>query len=178
MTTITIPTLHTERLTMRAPQMSDFETYATFCASSRSAGVGGPYSRAQAMDRLFAVVGHWQLRGYGRWMVTDTETGQPLGVVGLFYPEDWPEPEIAWTLFEAAEGRGIALEAAIASRSYAYDVLGWKTAISCTVADNHRSIALARRMGATQDPSFVHPEYGEMLVWRHVGKHALAEAVT
>ena len=38
------------------------------------------------------------------------ETDAPLGVVGLMFPEGWPEPEIAWSLFDAAEGRGIALD--------------------------------------------------------------------
>ena len=45
-TTVTIPTLETDRLILRAPKAEDFEAYAAFCASPRSAGVGGPYNRA------------------------------------------------------------------------------------------------------------------------------------
>ncbi|WP_372570481.1 GNAT family N-acetyltransferase [Ruegeria jejuensis] len=168
MTTVTIPTLETERLTLRAPKMSDFEAYAAFCGSDRSAGVGGPFTRVQALDRLSALIGQWHLRGYGRWMIADNASDEPLGVAGLFYREDWPEPEIAWSVFASAEGRGIATEAALASRTYAYDVLGWETVISCMMSDNARSVAVAKRMGARPEAPIQHPLFGEMQVWRHL----------
>lgn len=173
-TTVAIPTVETPRLRLRAPALSDFEPYAAFCASPRSAGVGGPYTRGQSFQRLEALIGHWHLRGFGRWMVTDRETGTPLGVVGIMYPPDWPEPEIAWSVFGSAEGQGIAQEAAEAARDYAYRVLGWDTVISCTRPDNARSIALARRMGAERDGSFAHPVFGELLIWRHPGPEGRA----
>ena len=173
-TTVTIPTVETERLTLRAPRLEDFEPYADFCGSERSKGVGGPYTRGQSFQRLEGLVGHWHLRGFGRWMVTDRATGEPLGVVGPMHPLDWPEPEIAWSVFAPAEGRGIAQEAAEAARRYVYEVLGWPTVISCTTPDNTRSIALARRMGAERDGSFSHPSFGELLIWRHPGPEALA----
>ncbi|MCL6284532.1 GNAT family N-acetyltransferase [Ruegeria sp. 2012CJ41-6] len=167
-TTLHIPTLETERLTLRAPRLSDLDAYAAFCASPRSVGVGGPYSRTQAFDRMSGLIGQWHLRGYGRWMVADATTDAPLGVVCLFFREDWPEPEIAWSVFDAAEGRGIALEAALVSRTYAYDVLGWDTVVSCMMSDNIRSAAVAKRMGATPEAPIQHPVFGEMQVWRHL----------
>lgn len=162
-----IPELQTERLKLRAPAMGDFEAYAEFRGSDRAKFVGGPYSRAQAFDQLAELIGHWALRGYGRWMVADKRTDQPLGVVGLFYPDDWPEPEIAWSVFEAGEGKGIAYEAAIASRAYAYDTLGWTTAISCIDTANARSVALGQRLGAVYEGDFDHPTLGAMNIWRH-----------
>ena len=172
-TRIHIPTLETRRLRLRAPERRDFEPYAEFCASERARGVGGPYSRGESFQRLAALVGHWHLRGFGRWMVTDKTSGEAMGVVGIIYPDEWPEPEIAWSLFESAEGRGIAQEAAEAARRYAYDALEWDTIVSCTAPDNVRSIALAQRMGAERDGSFAHPGLGELLIWRHPGREAL-----
>ena len=166
-TLIRIPTLETERLVLRAPQASDLDAYAKFCASPRSVGVGGPYDRDQAFTRLSALLGHWYLRGYGRWMVTDLATRAPMGVVGLMYPESWPAPEIAWSLFDAAEGKGIAFEAAMAARDFAYRVLRWDIVISCVVDGNDRSNALAQRMGCTEDRVFQHPQFGPLVVWRH-----------
>lgn len=173
-TLVRIPTFEEGRLRYRAPSMGDLDIYHAFCASERSVGVGGPFpSRDQAFVRLSEIIGHWHLRGYGRWMVADRDTDEPLGVVGLLFPEDWPEPEIAWTVFANAEGRGVAFEAAQFARRFAYDVLGWTTAISCTMDGNDRSIALAKRMGATPDGSHQHPTFGRLDIWRHPGPEAL-----
>ena len=165
--TVHIPTLETDSLVMRAPHWADFEAYAAFCESERARGVGGPYTRAQAFQRLAALIGHWHLRGYGRWMVTDRDTGEAYGVVGLMYPEGWPEPELAWSVFAVAEGRGIAYEAALRTRQFAYDTLGWKTLISCVMPENTRSAALIARLGGVFERIFEHEEYGVLHVWRH-----------
>jgi RimJ/RimL family protein N-acetyltransferase len=65
----------------------------------------------------------------------------------------WPEKEIGWSVWAPeAEGKGLAFEAAQAARAWAYGTLGWTTAVSYIDPANARSIALARRLGATRDP--------------------------
>lgn len=167
-TTIIIPTLETGRCILRAPKVSDLDIHAEFRASERARMVGGPNTRAWSFDQLSGVIGHWQMRGYGRWIVADKITDAPLGLVGLFFPEDWPEPEIGWQVYANAEGRGIGHEAAVAARNYAYDVLGWTTVISLIRTDNLRSQALAKRMGCRPDGAFTHATYGTMEIWRHL----------
>ena len=176
-TVLRIPTLETERLRLRAPRLEDFGAYAEFRTGNRAAYAGGPFSRAEAFEQLAALVGHWLLRGYGRWIVADRESDRPLGVVGLFYPEDWLEPEIAWSVFEEAEGRGVAFEAARAARAYAYATLGWTTVVSLIDPQNARSAALAQRLGATREGVFRHETLGPLDVWRHPGPDALAAEV-
>ncbi|MEM7506881.1 MAG: GNAT family N-acetyltransferase [Pseudomonadota bacterium] len=166
---IDIPVVETERLRLRAPSEADLETEAAFFATDRSAFVGGPLVRDEVWRAIASMLGHWVIRGYGFWAVDEKETGLYCGRVGLWNPEAWPEPEIGWTLMEAAEGRGIALEAALAARRYAYDTLGWTTAVSSIDPDNNRSAALAARMGARYEYDYTHPRYGEMKVWRHPG---------
>ena len=163
-----IPVLETERLRLRGAEMRDFEAYAAFRTDpARTAGVGGPSSRADAFDKFGEIIGHWHLRGFGRWIVADKDTDQALGVVGLYQPEDWPEREIAWSVFGPSEGKSIAFEAALASRDYAYRTLGWTTAISCTTPDNHRSKALAKRMGATFDGNHTLSDGTLLEIFRH-----------
>jgi len=162
-----IPTLETDRFLMRGYRPEDVDAFASFYATDRSAFVGGPMTPELACRALMAYAGHWQIRGYGRWMVDDKATGETLGNVGLWYPDGWPEPEIGWTLFANGEGRGVAYETALAARNYAYDTLGWTTAISLIATGNDRSRALAERMGANRDGSFTHERYGAMEVWRH-----------
>ena len=171
-TVIRIPTLRTERLILRAPRIEDFEGYAAFRASNRARILGGPFTRAQSFEQMSALVGHWLFRGYGRWIVADGETNKPLGIVGLFCPADWPEPEIAWSVFDGAEGRGIAFEAASAARSYAYGTLGWRTAVSLIAPENVRSIALAQRLGARRDGEYPHPAFGPLDIYRHPAPEA------
>lgn len=172
-TTISIPTYTVGDLVLRAPQVSDLAAYTEFCTSDRAKTVGGPYTSVQAEQRLEALVGHWHLHGFGRWMVADAETGAPLGVVGLMNPSDWPAAEIAWSVFAHAEGRSVAYRAAEFARSYAYDVLGWSTVISCVAPDNTRSAALAQRLGATNESTYDHPEIGPLNIWRHLPPEAL-----
>ncbi|MEL7116900.1 MAG: GNAT family N-acetyltransferase, partial [Pseudomonadota bacterium] len=165
---LNIPVLTTERLTLRAPTMADFPAWVAFRADPvRSQGVGGPVGEGAAFEKFGEILGHWQLRGFGRFLVADRQTDEALGVIGPYHPPDWPEPEIAWSVFAAAEGRGVALEAARASRDFAYQTLGWTTAISMIVPENVRSIALAERLGCTRDADYQHDDMGPMQVWRH-----------
>jgi len=167
-----IPVLETERLRLRAPEGKDYPAYRDFRLSDRSKGVGGPYTEIEAFDHFGELLGHWTVLGYGRWMVADRETDEALGVVGLINAPGYPEPELAWMLFEAAEGKGIATEAAVAARDHAYGPLGFTTLMSLIYPDNRRSQKLARRMGAAPDGSFTHPTLGTFEVWRHPGPQA------
>lgn len=168
-----IPEFETDRLRLRLPKASDFEAHASFRASPRSAGVGGPFDAASSFHHLEAIIGQWQLRGYGRWMVADCTTDAPLGIVGIYHPLDWPEPEIGWSLYEAAEGKGIAREAAELARDYAYGTLGWDRIVSLIMPGNTRSIRLAERMGCTNERPFDHPEFGRLDIWVHAAPEAL-----
>ncbi len=98
----------------------------------------------------------------------------PLGMVGAWCPDTWPEPEIGWTVWNpAAEGKGIAFEAAQAARGYAYDVLGWPTAVSYVAPDNMRSRVLAERLGAAIDTKAASIGDPPCLVYRHPAPESL-----
>ncbi len=162
-----IPVLTTERLTLRAPRQSDFAAHAAFKASDRADFVGGKTTEAEAWAHLCALIGQWQLRGYGRWMLAETTTDRPMGIVGLHHPLDWPEPEIGWTVYAEGEGKGYAFEAATAARDYAYRTLGWSTVASFVNPDNTRSVALAKRMRCRPDGVHHHAVHGPLHIWRH-----------
>ena len=162
-----IPQLTTERLTLRAPASGDMEALCAFYASDRSRFVGGPLTREQTWRQLATEIGHWTLRGYGRWMVDVTETGATVGMVGLWNPEGWPEPEIGWDLMNGHEGKGYATEAGEAARAYAYDILGWSTAISLVKPENLGSARVALRLGAWLDGEYAHPRFGKLDIYRH-----------
>lgn len=162
-----IPTLHTDRLILRAPEPRDLPPFLAFYAGARSHLVGGPLDAEQGWRMLAMEIGHWQLCGYGRWIAERRADGVAVGLVGLFNPHGWPEPEIGWDLFDGFEGQGYATEAGRAARDYAYDRLHWPTAISLVKPANPRSAAVAARLGAVQDGMFTHQRHGPMQIWRH-----------
>jgi len=162
-----IPTLTTQRLTLRAPNADDFAPLVDFYASDRSQFVGGPMSAELTWRALASEIGHWALRGYGRWSVTVTDTSDFIGIIGLWAPHGWPEPELGWDLMENATGKGYATEAALAARNYAYNTLGWTTLTSLVKPENTASAAVATRMGAQHDGDFTHERHGFLNIYRH-----------
>ena len=161
------PVLETERLRLRAPMPQDFDAWADFAASERSQYAGGPLDRALAWRAFGHLVGHWALRGYGMFSITFRGDDDAFGIVGAYFPEGRPERELGWTIWDDQhEGCGLALEAASAARRFVYEVLGWETAVSYIHPKNTRSIALAERLGATEDLKANRPA-PEDLVFRH-----------
>lgn len=160
------PVLTTERLTLRPLGARDFEPLVEFYASPRSGFVGGPMDRAQVWRHLATEIGHWTLRGYGRFGVEETATGDFVGVVGPWNPEGWPEPEIGWDLMDGHEGKGYATEAARAARDWAYGT-GWRTAISLVAHGNDGSARVAGRLGCVEEGEFDHARLGRLRIFRH-----------
>ncbi len=170
MTTVTIPTFETERLVLRGPRMSDYPGWEAFYASDRARFIGGPGSTRVAWRAFAHVAGMWALKGVGSFIFTLKDDETPLGMIGPWDPEGWPEPEIAWTVWDAkAEGNGYAFEAASAARDFAFRELGWTTAVSYIDKGNDRSVALAERLGAWLDEAAEKPDNVEspLLVYRH-----------
>ncbi len=168
-----IPTLNTPRLMLRAPRLEDFGAYADFFASERAVLERGRRDRVGAWKEFATVVGQWALRGYGGFAIVDRSSGAYLGEAGIFHDHGYPEPEIGWMVVPAAEGKGIAHEAALAVRRWAYDTLGLSTLVSYITPGNSRSIRLAERLGAVPDLAAARPDPGD-LVYRHPGPEVLA----
>ncbi|MGI9369070.1 MAG: GNAT family N-acetyltransferase [Ruegeria sp.] len=166
MTSYTIPSIETERLILRAPVIEDLPAMTAFYASERSHLVGGPRDPAETWGVLSRRLGHWMLKGYGLWHLTEKGTGSFLGWTGMIDAPGWDEPEIGWAVIDKAEGKGLAFEAAQAAREYAARHQGLNSVISYIAHDNIRSRALAERLGAAFERE------GEVLghpcqIWRH-----------
>lgn len=143
------PVLQTARLTLRPPAMEDFPRWAELMADPvGSRFIGGPQPAASAWRGFMTMAGSWSLTGVGMFSVIERDTGLWLGRVGPWAPLDWPGTEVGWGLHPDAQGRGYALEAAVATMDYAFDVLGWDDVIHSIDPDNQPSIRLAERVGA------------------------------
>ncbi len=167
------PILETERLILRMPVIADFDAMAGFLAEERSSAVGGPMNRAAAWRTFATDFGHWHIRGYGMFAVEEKSSGKTAGMVGLWYPEGWPEVELGWTAYTGFEGKGIAFEAAKRVRQHAYDDLGWNTLVSIIIPDNIRSIALAERLNAKFEKNWITPSGTNTVIYRHQAPEAM-----
>ena len=164
--TLNIPAVKTERLILRGHRMEDLDAMAEFFAGDRNTYVGGKMERGDCWRAMLRGMGHWAMRGYGLWHIEEKATAKVAGWAGILHHIEWPEPELAYTLFEGFEGKGFALEAATAARDYAAHQFGIDTAISLIAPDNTRSMALAKRMGATYEKDTVVMDY-PCQIWRH-----------
>ena len=103
----------------------------------------------QSWMAMAGLVGHWLLRGYGPYAVVSKESNEVLGTVGLWYQNDWPEPEIKWALVRRHWGKGYASEAVRAVQPIATDHFFGEPPISFIDAENAASIKLALSVSAT-----------------------------
>ncbi|MBK0400721.1 GNAT family N-acetyltransferase [Limibaculum sp. M0105] len=169
------PMIETARLQLRAPRAADWEAWAPFARSERARFVGGPYDLGEAWRGFAHVVGHWVLRGFGMFVFAPKGSDAAMGMAGPWFPADWPEPEIAWSLWRPEdEGKGYAFEAAQAARAHAFGPLGWRTAVSYVDPANTRSMRLAERLGARRDPAAETPGDATCLVYRHAANGGTA----
>ena len=105
-------------------------------------------TEGESWRTMATMIGHWEIRRFGPYAVEDKSTGKVMGPVGLWYPNDWPEPEIKWALARAYWGHGYASEAARAVKEVAAEYLPQTSLISLIFSDNEPSINLAKSIGA------------------------------
>ena len=160
--------LGTDRLILRPWRNDDFEPFAAYQSDEELARfVGGACSRDVAWRRMAAIVGHWQLRGFGYWVLEERSTGAFAGAAGLWFPEGWPELEVGYWLFSGMQGKGYATEAATRARDFAFEDLGATSLVSYIHPDNGASIRVAERMGARREAAIELSTHGPHLVYRH-----------
>jgi RimJ/RimL family protein N-acetyltransferase len=168
------PVLYTERLTLSRPGPEVVPGAVAFLTSERARFMG-VMTPPEAVADLAKVMGMWEAQGFGLFAVRLKGEEAPIGFAGAWQPEGYPEPEIAWNLWDAShEGQGLATEAARAGRAWAFEAQGWSTAVSYAHPENHASHRVAARLGAVRDQETVAPFPPPVHVWRHARPAALA----
>ncbi|MCF8173621.1 MAG: GNAT family N-acetyltransferase [Burkholderiaceae bacterium] len=143
--------LETERLVLRMFVEEDWRALHEHYSDAECVRFtfGRAQSEAGSWRAMASMLGHWQLRGYGPYALEEKATRLVLGTVGLWYPIDWPEPEIKWALARRHWGQGYASEAVRAVQAMAGDSLPGLPPISFINSANAASIRLALAVGAT-----------------------------
>jgi RimJ/RimL family protein N-acetyltransferase len=151
MSTAASTTIQTDRLLLRLPTADDV---AVFDEMHRDPEVmqyltvfsaNGGFSAAWRTVAL--LIGHWEMLGYGQWVVVDRTSGQTVGRVGLWNPPGWPGLEVSWMIRRSQWGKGLATEAARAAMDHAFNVVKAERVISIIRPDNVRSKRVAAKLG-------------------------------
>lgn len=145
------PQLETERLWLRPTAAADFEPWAEVMADVEAARfIGGRQGRHAAWRGFVAMVGAWQVQGFGMFSLFEKASGRWVGRAGPWSPPEWPGTEIACTLARPAWGQGYATEAVAATMAWAFEHLGWTDAIHSIDPANIASQRVAMRVGSSK----------------------------
>jgi RimJ/RimL family protein N-acetyltransferase len=149
-----IPTeISTERLKLRIFKENDWKDLYSYYSDAECMRytVGRSLADWEVWRQIALMIGHWKIRGFGPYAMEDMETGNVLGPVGMWYPLEWPEPEIKWGLSKKYWGKGYAKKAANAVRLMAIKHVPDLNLISLINKDNLNSINLAESIGAVYE---------------------------
>jgi len=144
------PILETPRLALREMSPGDLDFVAAM--------LGHPevmryypkvYSRNEARTWLERQRERYARDGHGLWLAEDRATGEPVGQVGLMTQlvDGVKEPEIGYLIHRPFWRRGLASEAALGVRAWAFDTLGHPRVISLIRPENLPSQGVARKLG-------------------------------
>ncbi|MXU66835.1 GNAT family N-acetyltransferase [Oceanomicrobium pacificus] len=145
-----LPVLETDRLVLRAPELGDFALFADLLSGDRARFMGGPQDELQSWYDFANYSAGWLLRGDGMFTVTEDST--PVGFIFAGCEPKDRGIELGFMMSAAAEGRGLAFEAATAARDHLFSI-GAPSILSFVAPGNARARALAERLGGTLDAS-------------------------
>lgn len=151
--------LETERLLLREIDPADLDFVAAMLGDPQvTRFYPKQYTRADAIGWIERQRARYARDGYGLWMVLLRVDRIPVGQVGLLRQQvnGTPMPEIGYLLARRFWGQGIATEAAIATRDYAFGELNFDRVVSLIHPDNVPSQGVARRIGMRPVGSALH----------------------
>ena len=149
---LAIPTLETERLTLRPFREDDVRALFELSQDAdvvRYVNDGRMPTLFESWRLVASWLGHWVLRGYGQWAIEERASGRFIGRAGIINPADWPGPEVGYLLGRDWWGRGYATEAARAAMEWGFREIGFADLLSLIDPANAASIAVATRLGET-----------------------------
>ncbi|MBA3729302.1 MAG: GNAT family N-acetyltransferase [Sphingomonas sp.] len=123
-----------------------------------------PFTREEALRRLFLAAGQWPLTGMGMWAVERKSDARLVGHCGFFdmerdmTPSIIGLPEMGWIFDRSVHGHGIAREACEAALGWADAALGAVDIPAIISVENATSMKLAIRLGFVREADGVYKD--------------------
>lgn len=144
--------IETPRLMLRAPISEDVSSWPLMADDeSVTANTGSDEDQRRSWNELLVIAGHWGLMGWGPLIAVEKQSEALVGRFGPSKPFGWPCVEIGWVLLPHFQGRGYALEAAVAAMDFALLKRGEARVIHTIRPANIASQNVARKLGSTNN---------------------------
>jgi RimJ/RimL family protein N-acetyltransferase len=150
-----MPTIETERLTLRAHHVDDFDSFVALWAHPDvSLYVGGqPPTREEVWQKLMQRTGMWHHMGFGFLALEEKASGRLVGEAGFHEARRPLTPslegtlETGWMVSPDHWGRGYASEAVAALIAWGEQTFPAMDMSAIIHPDNGASLAVARKAG-------------------------------
>jgi RimJ/RimL family protein N-acetyltransferase len=144
--------LETPRLLIRKKVLSDAPFFFELNSDplvTRYTGDTAFKNIQEAEEIVQYVISQYDQYGYGRWLMIDKETKNPIGWCGLKYLEESGETDLGYRLVQKYWKKGFATEASMACLAYGFNVLNLERIIGRSVKENMDSIRVLQKTGMT-----------------------------
>ncbi|GLS90449.1 acetyltransferase [Psychromonas marina] len=143
----------TPRLILRPVAVTDFEvSYQLFSDPDvMRFSLNGPYSKQKTIEFIANCIKQTEQNRPSLLAVLDKETELLIGYCGFYMQtiNGIEEVELGYRLLKSQWGKGLATEAAIAMKEYAFQEMGLTRLISIIDKDNIGSVRVAEKVGLT-----------------------------
>ena len=145
-----IPTITTERLTLRAFRPEDAPALQAILEQEDVLKYfpGDDPPTLERTERFVTrQIDQWAERGYAWWAVEDRATGALLGWNGLQFLPETEETEIGYLLHKEFWGQGLATEAGHQGIRYGFETVGLDRIIALAHPENTASRRVMEKLG-------------------------------
>jgi RimJ/RimL family protein N-acetyltransferase len=141
--------LETDRLILRMLAPDDFDALTRIFGKPnvmKYLGLeGNPMSREETENSLHSIIRHWQLHGFGRWVVVSKQSDAIIGCSGLRSYEG--TAELVYLIDEPYWGKGLATEIARACLDFGFRARDFKNIIAFARPGNAASRKVMEKIG-------------------------------
>jgi len=110
--------------------------------------LGGVQTEPDAWRTFASWLGIQLLTENAMFSVVERSSGRWIGRIGPWTPRGWPTQEVGWGLLQEFEGKGYAMEAAIACIDHVFHDKNWAHVTHLIADANAASQRLAERLGS------------------------------
>lgn len=147
--------LEADRIRLRRHRLEDLESCVAMWADPNvTRFIGGkPSTSQQTWFRMLQYGGHWDVLGYGYWVIEEKTTNAFVGEIGF---ADFKRtislsmsgvPEAGWALASQFHGKGLATEALQTALAWADVHPAFDRTVCMVAPDNAASIRVAEKSG-------------------------------